>query len=160
MIVILVIIAVLAALFAGSFLSKRRFGVLALGLTAGAIISPIWGETAGYVISAAGVVPEGPLVQILALSLIILVPAILFMFHGYSYKHIAGRIVGSLLFMILAAAFLVEPIGSAVAFTGPAGVAYEWVAANRELIISAGVVFAVVDFLFAKTVHKTEKKHR
>lgn len=160
MIVILILIGVIAALFAGAFLSKRRFGVLGLGLTAGAIIAPIWGENAGYVISATGIVPEGPLVNAIAVSAITLIPAVLFMFNGYSYKHLFGRIVGSLLFTLLATAFLVEPINSIMTLTGPVGTAYAWVVSNRELILSVGVAFVVTDFLFARTVQKPEKKHR
>jgi len=160
MIVILILIGIIAALFAGSFFSKRRFGVLGLGLAAGAVISPIWGENAGYIVSAAGIVPEGPLVNAIATSAIILIPAVLFMFNGYSYKHIVGRIIGSLLFALLATAFLVEPIGSVLTLTGPVGVAYQWIVSNRELIISVGVAFVIVDFLFARSVQKSEKKHR
>ena len=160
MIVILILIGIIAALFAGAFFSKRRFGVLGLGLAAGAVISPIWGENAGYIVSAAGIVPEGPLVNAIAASAIILIPAVLFMFNGYTYKHIVGRVIGSLLFALLATAFLVEPIGSVMTLTGPVGVAYQWIVSNRELIISVGLAFVIVDFLFARTVQKLEKKHR
>ncbi|MDB5179648.1 MAG: conserved rane protein of unknown function [Candidatus Saccharibacteria bacterium] len=160
MIVVVILLALVLALFAGAFLSKRRFGVLGLGLTAGAIISPIWGDNAGFVVSSTGLVAEGPLVNAIALSALILVPAVLFMFHGYRYKHIFGRVIGSLLFTLLAAAFLVGPIGSALTLTGPAGNAYQWVVSNHELIISIGVTFTIVDFLLSKTVHKSEKKHR
>lgn len=157
MMVVIILLGVCAALFVGSFLSKRRFGVLALGLAAGAIISPIWSDTASLVVSSTGLVREGPLVMTIASSALILIPAVLFMFHGYSYKHIIGRVVGSVLFMLLAAAFLVEPVGSALTLTGPAGNVYQWLASHHELIISVGVAFAVVDFLLSKTVHKTNK---
>ena len=156
---IIVLLVVILALFAGAFLSKRRFGLLGLGLTAGAILSPIWGENAGFVVSSMGIVPEGPLVNAIALSAIILVPAILFMFHGYTYKHMVGRIIGSLLFTVLATAFLIVPIGLAMTLSGPIGNAYQWIVSYRELIISVGVIFAVVDVLIAKPVHESKKKH-
>ena len=160
MIIVIVLLALLIALFAGSFLTKRRFGVLGLGLTAGAVISPIWGDNAGFVVSSTGLVQEGPLVNAIALSVLVLIPAVLFMFHGYKYQHLFGRIIGSVLFTLLAAAFLVVPIGSVLTITGPAGNVYQWFAANHELIISAGVVLTVVDFLLARNAHKSEKKHR
>jgi len=159
MTVILILVGLVLGLFAGAFLSKRRFGVLGLGLAAGAIISPIWGENAGFVISSTGLVSEGPIVNTIALSVLILVPAVLFMFHGYTYKHIFGRVVGSLLFTILAAGFLIGPIGAALTLTGPVGNVYNWLSANHELIVTVGVAFAIADFLLAKTVHKSEKKH-
>jgi hypothetical protein len=158
--VILILLGVLVALFVGAFFSKRRFGVLGLGLTAGAIISPLCGEDAGYLVSVTGLVPEGPLVNMVAASVIILVPAILFMFNGYRYKYIVERVIGSLLFTVLAAAFLVAPIGSVVALTGPVGAVYDWIIQNRASIISIGVVLVVVDFLFARTPQKPEKKRR
>jgi len=158
--VIIALVAVVIGLFVASFFSKRRFGILGLGLAAGAIISPIWGDTAGYIISSTGLVPEGPLVQVIAFSTIILIPAILFMFHGYTYKHIIGRVIGSLLFTLLAVAFLAEPIGNALTLTGPAASVYNWIVANHELVISFGVVIAIVDLLLSKPVHKSEKRHR
>ena len=160
MVYVLVLAALLVGLSVAAFFSKRRFGVLGLGLAAGAVISPIWGETAGYVISSTGLVTEGPLVNAVAFSLIVLIPAVLFMFHGYTYAHIAGRIIGSLLFTLLAAAFLIEPIGAVIVLTGPAGTVYQWLVTYQELIVSIGVAFAVADFLVSKAVHKTDKKHR
>jgi len=159
MTVILILVGLVLGLFVGAFLSKRRFGVLGLGLAAGAIISPIWGENAGFVISSTGLVSEGPIVNTIALSVLILVPAVLFMFHGYTYKHIFGRVVGSLLFTILAAGFLIGPIGATLTLTGPVGNVYNWLDANHELIVTVGVAFAIADFFLAKTVHKSEKKH-
>jgi len=160
MTVIIVLLVLLVLLFAGSFLSKRRFGLLSLGLAAGAIVSPIWGDNAGYIVSATGLVAEGPLVNAVAYSAIILLPAILFMFHGYTYKHMFERIIGSILFTLLAASFLIGPIGDVFVLTGPAAGVYQWFVNNHELIISAGLALAVADLLVAKAVHKSEKKRR
>lgn len=159
--IIVILLILIAALFAGAFLSKRRFGLLGLGLAAGAIISPIWGDTAGFVLSGTGLVKEGPLVNVIALSALILIPPVLIMFHrGYSYKYIFGRIIGALLFTLLAAAFLIGPIGAALSFSGPAAGVYNWLVANHELIVSVGVAIAVADLLIARPAHKTERKHR
>jgi hypothetical protein len=160
--VIVILLIVFLALFAGAFLSKRRFGLLGLGLTAGAIISPIWGDNAGFVLSSTGLINEGPLVSVIALSALILIPSILIMVlhRGYTYKHLPGRIIGSLLFTLLAAAFLVGPIGAAFTLTGPAAGVYNWLVANHSLIISVGVALAVVDLIIAKPAHKSERKHR
>ncbi len=158
---IVILLIVVATLFAGAFISKRRFGLLGLGLAAGAIISPIWGDTAGYVLSGTGLVKEGPLVNAIALSILILIPPVLIMFHrGYGYKHIFGRIIGAFLFTFLAVAFLIGPIGSALSFSGPVAGAYNWLVANHELIVSIGVAIALADLLIAKPSHKSEKKHR
>lgn len=160
MIVIVVLLVLIVALFAASFFSKRRFGILGLGLAAGAIISPIWGDNAGYVISSTGLVDEGPIVNIIAFSALILIPAILFMFHGYTYKGIVPRIIGSFLFTALAIAFLAGPIGDELSLTGPAEGVYSWLVANHEIVISIGVALAVADLLVSKPAHKSEKRHR
>jgi hypothetical protein len=160
MTVIFILIGLVLALFAGSFLSRRRFGVLGLGLAAGAIISPIWGDNAGFIVSSTGLIQEGPLVNAIALSALILIPAVLFMFHGYTYKHMFGRIIGSLLFVFLAVAFLAGPIGAAFTLTGPVGNVYNWIVSNQELLVSVGVALAVADFLLSRTAHKSEKRHR
>jgi hypothetical protein len=160
MMVVGILVAVILALFVAAFVSKRRFGVLGLGLTAGATISPIWGVNAGFVVSSTGLIQEGPFVNAIAFSALILIPAVLFMFRGYTYKHLFGRVLGSLLFTLLAAAFLVGPIGATLTLTGPISGVYRWLVSNRELILGIGVAFVVVDFLFAKTAHKPEKRHR
>ena len=158
--IVIALAILILALFAGAFLSKRRFGLLGLGLAAGAVVSPIWGDTASFVLSATGLIPEGPLVKVIALSVILLIPAVLFMFHGYTYKGMFGRIVGSLLFTILAVAFLLGPIGEALTLTGPVAGVYAWLVSHHELLMSGGIVLAIADLLTARAVHKSEKKHR
>jgi hypothetical protein len=150
MIVVAIFAALAVALFLGAFMSKRRFGLLGLALTAGATLSNIWSYDAGLVVSSTGLVPDGPLTNAIALSLIVLLPAIVLLFHGYTYKENAARVIGSLLFMMLALAFLVEPIGFALPLQGVAADVYNWLVANKELIISIGVVLAIIDLFFTK----------
>jgi hypothetical protein len=155
---IVVLLVIILALFAGAFLSRRRFGLLGLGLAAGAIISPIWTDNAGFVISATGVIPEGPLINALATTILILVPAVLFMFHGQTNHTLFGRIIGSLLFTLLATAFLTQPIGAALILSGPAQTVYQWFISYRDLIVSFGVAAAIADLLLTKASRKSEKK--
>jgi len=159
MIVIAIFAAIAIALFAGAFLSKRRFGLLGLALTAGATLSSMWSYDAGLVVSSTGLVPDGPLTNAVALSLIVLLPAILLLFHGYTYKGLLGRVIGSILFAVLALAFLVEPISFALPLTGAANDAYVVLMQNKNLIISIGVVLAVVDLFFTKPAPKKSREH-
>lgn len=156
-----IIFGVLAlALFAGAFFSRRRFGLLGLALTAGATLSSIWAYNAGLVISATGLVPAGPLTNAVALSAVVLLPAILLLFHGYTYKSVVGRVIGAALFAVLALAFLVEPIGYALALEGVAAEVYGWLVGNKNLIISIGVIAAVVDLFFTKPAKIERDKRR
>ncbi len=159
---ILVLIGLAILLFAGSFFSKRRFGLLGLALTAGATLSTIWSYDAGLVVSSIGVVPEGVITQAVTQSLVVLLPAILLLFHGYAYKNIVSRVVGSLLFTALALAFLVEPISFALPLDGSGGEIYSSIRQYKDVIISVGVILAVVDLFFTKPAHlaeKSKKKH-
>lgn len=162
MIPIIILAAVALALFFGAFISKRRFGLLGLALTAGATLSTIWSYNAGLVVAATGVVPDGVITQAIAQSLVVLLPAILLLFHGYSYKGVVGRIVGALLFTVLALAFLVEPLSYALPLDGTGGLVYSTIRQYKDIIISAGVIVAVIDLFFTKPAHlaeKSKKKH-
>lgn len=157
MIPIIVFAGIALVLFAGAFISKRRFGLLGLALTAGATLSTIWSYDAGLVVSSTGVFPEGVITQAVTQSLVVLLPAILLLFHGYSYKNIVSRIIGSLLFTILALAFLVEPLSYALPLDGISGVVYSNIRQYKDLIISAGVILAIIDLFFTKPAHLSEK---
>lgn len=158
MIVPVVFIGLALILFFGSFLSKRRFGLLGLALTAGATLSTIWSYDAGLIIASTGLVPAGPMTNAVALSLVVLLPAIVLLFHGYRYKALFSRIIGSLLFTILAIAFLLEPIGFALPLEGNSAYLYNQAVSYKEVVISVGVVLAVVDLFFTKPAHVAEKK--
>jgi len=147
-------------LFIGSFLSKRRFGLLGLALTAGATLSTIWSYDAGLIIASTGLVPAGPMTNAVALSLVVLMPAIVLLFHGYRYKAMFSRIIGSLLFTILAIAFLLEPIGFALPLEGTSAYLYNQAVSYRELVIGTGVILAVVDLFFTKPAHVAEKNSK
>ncbi len=162
MIPIIILASVALALFFGAFISKRRFGLLGLALTAGATLSTIWSYNAGLVVAATGVVPDGVITQAIAQSLVVLLPAILLLFHGYSYKGVVGRIVGALLFTVLALVFLVEPLSYALPLDGTGGLVYSTIRQYKDIIISTGVILAVIDLFFTKPAHlaeKSKKKH-
>lgn len=160
MVPIIVFAALAIVLFAGAFISKRRFGLLGLALTAGAMLSTIWSYDAGLVVSGTGLFPEGVITQAVTQSLVVLLPAILLLFHGYAYKNIVSRIVGSLLFTVLALAFLVDPIGYALPLEGLGVNVYDTLKYNKDLIISIGVILAVVDLFFTKPAHLAAKSHK
>ena len=158
MLVLALLVGIAAALFAAAFFSKRRFGLLGLALTAGATLSTLWSYDAGLIISSTGLVPDGPITNAVALAVVVLLPAIMLFFHGYSYKSMFGRVVGSVLFTVLALAFLTEPIGSVIALSGISQDVYNFIVANKSTIISIGVIFAVIDLFFTKPPSKKERE--
>lgn len=158
---VIISLAVIAVvLFLAAFLSKRRFGLLGLALTAGATLSTIWQQDAGYVIAALGVIQDDTIANAVALSAVVLLPAVLLLFHGHTYKSIIGRVIGAALFTALALAFLIEPIGYALPLSGMSADIYSVIRANKEILISAGVVIAIIDLFFTKPArHDKEKRH-
>lgn len=148
---VVIVFALLAILlFVSSFVAKRRFGLLGLALAAGSILSTIWSFDAGLVVGALGIVPAGPLTTAATLSLIVLLPAIVLLFHGYTYKNLVGRTIGATLFTLLALAFLVEPLGFALPLEGFGANVYSGLVQYKEAIISIGMILAVVDLFFTK----------
>jgi len=153
--------ALAVILFLGAFLSKRRFGLLGLALAAGATLSALWTYDAGLVVSSTGLLPKGPVTQAVTQSLVVLLPAVLLLFHGATYRTKMSRLIGSFLFTVLAIAFLVEPIGYALPLEGFGATAYETIKQYKDIIISIGVVLAVVDLFFTKPTHASERgRHR
>ncbi len=156
-----IILGVLGVLlFVGAFISKRRFGLLGLALTAGATLSSLWSYDAGLVLSGTGLVPDGPITNAVALSVVVLLPAVLLLFHGYTYKSPVSRVLGSLFFALLAMAFLLEPLSFALPLNGPAADLYGVLLANQGIIISVGVVMAIIDLFFTKPASEKKDKRR
>jgi len=156
----LIFIVVLALLFGLAFLTKRRFGVLGLALAAGAMLSSLWAATLTPILEQAGFnVQALPLLTLVSVSLVLL-PAILLLFSGPSYKEMVPRLIGAFLFASLALALLVEPLGSAVILTGQSKEVYDFFAANRVYIVTLGLVAALVDLLATHSSrHRKHTKH-
>jgi hypothetical protein len=152
-----VFIGLAVLLFLGAFISKRRFGLLGLALTAGATLSTLWSYDAGLLVASTGLVPVGPITNAVALSLVVLLPAVVLLFHGYKYKAMFSRIIGSILFTILAIAFLLEPIGFALPLDGMSASLYKQALDYKDIVISVGVVLAIIDLFFTKPAHVSEK---
>ncbi len=157
MIPVIVFFGVVALLFAAAYFSKRRFGLLGLALTAGAALSSLWGYDAGLMVQALGVIGDGSVSQVVAQSILILLPAGLLLFHGYAYKNKLARVIGSLFFSVLALAFLVEPLGHVLPLSGFGATAFDWVVANKGIIIGVGIICSIIDIFFTKPVHLNNK---
>jgi len=153
----LVYIFIMAALFAAAFVSKRRFGLLGLALAAGSLLSGIWAVNAELAVTTLGA-PSGMLTATVISSAVVLLPAGLLLFHGYSYKNLIGRIIGAGLFTLLAITFLIEPLGHLLIPQGFGANLYEWLVSNQNMIIGVGLILAVGDLFLTKPAHSAEKR--
>lgn len=157
--VVLICIIISVALFVAAFVAKRRFGLLGLALATGSLLSGIWGYDAGLVASGFGI-PSGPLSSAIIFALIVLLPAGILLFHGYTYKTLISRVIGASLFTVLALAFLIEPLGHVLILQGYGADIYNWLANNRTFIIGAGLIVAVVDLFLTKPISSSDKKSK
>ncbi len=157
--VILICLVIATVLFAAAFIAKRRFGLLGLALAAGSILSGIWEYDAGLVASLFGV-PNSPLAATAVLSVIVLLPAGVLLFHGDSYKSLVGRIIGASLFTLLASAFLIEPLAHVLILQGFGADIFRWLLNNKNLIIGVGLIVAVVDLFLTKPAHLAIRHHK
>lgn len=147
-----VIVGVLSVLlFVASFVTRRRYGVLGLALAAGATLSGLWTAELTPLLQKLGMAQVGISLDVIAAVGLVLLPAILLLLSGPTYQKSHGRIVGSLMFALLALAFSIEALGPLLVLQGWEQNLYDFIAANRTLIVTAGLGVAIFDLLTTKT---------
>lgn len=151
-------ISIAVGLFVIAYLSKRRFGLLGLSLAAGSVLASIWGYEAGLTAGVLGV-ETNQTTSTVAVCVLIMLPTIILMFHGKSYKTHIGKIVGSLLFTVLAFAFLINPLKNIVVVEGLGSNVFEWFLTNSRTIVGVGLIIAVADLFLTKPAHDKHDKH-
>jgi hypothetical protein len=158
--VVIVFSIIAICLFVAAFITRRRFGLLGLALAAGSILSAIWAREAGYIASIFGV-RQTAFSTAVILALMILLPAVVLLFHGTTYKKMIGRLVGASLFTALAFAFLIVPLGRILTLSGMGADVYDAIYAQRSNIIGIGLIIAVVDLFLTKPAPNfPEKRHK
>ncbi len=160
--VLVIIIGIAAALFLLAFVTKRRFGVLGLGLAAGVVLSQLWSVTLASVLQSQQL-PVGPLsYSTLGQVAIILVPSLLLLIGGPKYRNNRGAIIGSLLYAAFAMLFIIAPITRDFAVAGDTSPVFDFIAQWQNVLIALGVVLAIIDMLLAhgpKFPHRGKEKH-
>jgi len=156
---VVVCLLVIALLFAISFFTRRRFGVLGLALAAGAILSDLWVGDLTPIVASTGIELVKPPLQSVVAAGLILAPAFVLLLSGPTYKNTPQRLFGSLMFAVLAAAFLLEPLSSALIIEGVGESVYRFFNDNSMYFISVGLVFAVIDLLMTKSPKAHKKGH-
>lgn len=147
--VLVIIIGIAVALFLLAFVTKRRFGVLGLGLAAGVVLSQLWAVTLAAMLQGQGV-PVSPLsYSTVAQLVIMLTPPLLLMIGGPWYHNLKGRLLGSLLFAVFATLFVVAPIMRDFVVAGDTSPVFEFIAQWQNVLIALGVALAIIDMLLA-----------
>jgi hypothetical protein len=145
---LVIFLIVIGLLFATSFFTRRRFGVL----------GSLWVKDLTPVIASAGFVIVKPPLTSLVSAALILAPALLLLSSGPTYKSMIQRVVGAVAFAILATSLLIGPLGSALVVEGVGKNVYDFLVQYHASIVTIGLVLAVLDLLVTKTP-KHHKEH-
>lgn len=154
----IVISVLLVVLFAAAFFSKRRFGALGLALCAGALLSKSWASTLTPMLERYGFVIDMPPLSVIVTVGLVLLPAIILLFSGPSYKTTAGQIGGAAAFAVFAFVLVMDPLGSAISFDGITYNIYKVVTDYSTIIIAAAIGLAIGDMLVVRTKHNKHGK--
>ena len=151
--------AIVIGMFLLGFFSQRRFGVLALSLAAGSVLSSIWSSQLADVFQQAGLTDAVVPVGVVSSIALLVAPALLLVLGGPKHHEKGKRAVAALAFALLGAAFLVEPMGSYITVSGDALTAYTWLLGSYKYVITAGLVLGVLDMFVGQNKKHKAAKH-
>lgn len=138
---------ILAALFMLIFSSKKQAGVLVLALIAGASVSRLWSDSLTAFAQSTELSLPLPLLSALASALLILMPALLLLGAASTYRKKWQQLTGAAAFALLAGVLLIQPLGSFLVVEGFGRMVFAVFSDNRTYIVTAAIIFAVVDIL-------------
>jgi len=122
------------------------------------MLATLWVGDLTPIIAQAGFELSTPPLESVVAVVLTLLPALLLLSNGQPNKSTLRRIVGSLLFALLAIVLLLEPIGAALVIDGLGGQVYTSLTQYRVVIITACLVGAILDLAFTK-IPKIPSKH-
>lgn len=144
-------------LFLVSFLTKRRFGILAMALGAGYLISTNWATSVTPFIEQQGVVLVSPPLSTVVATGLTLLPPLLLLFSGPKYIDMFSRIIASVAFAILALAFILDPLANALILDEQGTQALLAVKQWQSAIIVTGLIAAILDVMLYKPPKDKDK---
>ena len=157
----MLIIAIIAAvLFVVTFVTKRRYGVMALGLAAGTVLASAWAVNLAAELSQDGLTIPGIGSLSLAAALLIVAPALLLSIGGPAYKKHLQSVIAAAAVAILGAllclGFVSLDAGSKV---GALGGLTQFASTNQPSLVAIGVAIAVIDMVLTSKSAPHRSKH-
>lgn len=159
---LITLLVIAAVLFGLAFLTKRRYGVLGLGLAGGLVLSQQISKDVAATLQSLDV-PVEPLPFTAAASvLLILAPALVMLFSGPKYSDKRYAIVGSALFAVFGVVLLLAPLVTNMPFADRSTIQplISQVALSTPFIISIAVIAAVIDMMHAQGKSPLGKKSK
>lgn len=149
--VIIILAIIIGFLFAVTYVTKRRFGILGLALCAGALLSDMWTADVTPFFRDAGVELLTPPLSMVVAAGLVLLPSVLLLFSGPTYGPGLRRLIGAVAFAVLASAFILTPLGNALNLDPLSRSVYLFLDQNKTFIITGGIVYALFDLLTLRT---------
>lgn len=156
---LIVIASLLTVFFVLAFLSKRRFGTLGLALAAGALLAnqlTVWlaGNLTNFDVYT-GVLPE----KVAANIALTLLPALALLISGPAYVKRKQAAVGAAAFAAMATMLILAPLASVLPSDENNRTILSFIANYNDVILTALIVFAIVDAWLTHNVTSHKKKH-
>ncbi|HET6622697.1 MAG TPA: hypothetical protein VFG56_02065 [Candidatus Saccharimonadales bacterium] len=154
------VVAVAALLFVISFVTKRRFGVLGLGLAAGVIIASQFSLWMTHLFNTQAFSFDPFSDHDMAMIILVLAPAVILLAGGPRYQSHKGALLGSAAFVVLAFVLLIEPLsGNTGWLQQNIPDIVKFFSTNQGLIAAFGVILAIGDMFLSHNPHlKLPKK--
>lgn len=154
------LIGIFAVLFGVAYITRRRFGVLGLGLAAGALVSGLWARDLVPLVEQSDIDVASLSAAGLSAAILVILPSLLLLLRGPSYKPGLMRIFGALLYAAMALVLLVEPLGAAFVLDGVWIDVYAYVTENSPYIVTTLLIIALLDALGINSrAARMERKH-
>lgn len=159
--VAVVVGGVAVVLFLLAYFTRRRFGVLGLALAAGYVLSKVWeASIPGWAVQIPlemGVVDSVTIVTLV----IILLPSVVLLLGGPSYRTVRGRLLGSLLYAVLAVVFSLGALEHSLVLMGQGRVVFELLVEYQQYILTLALGVSIIDIVYARSSvgAKPSKKH-
>ncbi len=158
----IIIGAIAATLFVLAFVTKRRFGVLGLGLCAGALLSTTLDGQLSSFLQSQNIALQPLTDAALAAIILTLLPSLLLLLGGPKYVTKRGQLLGAAGYSLLGVLLLLGPVSGALMLDSQARDVMQNIARLEPWLITAGVVLAVLDTMAAhgsKLPHSGKKHH-
>lgn len=157
--VILVVVAL--SLFGLAFFTRRRFGVLGLGLAAGLVLSNEATKTVADFLQYFDFPVEPFSTTSAAKTLLIVAPALALLVAGPKYSEQKIAILGSLMFAVFGTVLLLAPLSMTFPTAdGAFQPIISQIALNTSSITAVAVILAVADMMHAQSMRPFGKKSK
>lgn len=153
------ILGIGVVLFLLAFITRRRFGILGLGLLAGSYLAEAWaGQAVPYVERSGITISQLGLPMLAFVTIVItLLPALILLVNSPKQHQKLPKVLGALEFALLAAVLLTPTLAGALTVDGFGTVLNTFVVHNYSVLVTIGIILAIVDLFLSRQSPRAHK---